>query len=78
MKTKRDPIQKRLDALKFFSNRVVLLSIMDAIVRGIVTEEQFEANHGCIKEGLITGHYSGDELLAVWYSRNEKTYKWEI
>ena len=78
MKTKRDPIQKRLDALKFFSNRVVLLSIMDAIVRGIITGEQLEANWGCVKEGLLEGQYSGDELLAVWYSREEKTYKWEI
>ena len=78
MKTKRDPIQKRLDALKFFSNKIVLLSIMEAIVRGIITEEQLEANHGSIKEGLLEGYYSGDELLAVWYSREEETYKWEI
>ena len=69
-------LKQKLQALKMFSSRVVLMSINECIEHGIITQKQIEANWG----GVRDYNYDRNDgcLVGVYYSRKEKTYKWEI
>lgn len=70
---------RQLASLKMFSSRVMCMSIKEAKSHGVMTQEQIDAGHGCVKSGLAVGAITEDDpIVAVWYSRKLKAYRWEI
>jgi hypothetical protein len=80
--TKRKSLEGKVKQLKWFSNRVVLMSIVQAIGLGIITSEELSSDRWCAKEAyrdlVEQGRQDDEGVVCVWFDRRSNSYKWEI